>query len=117
MKKLILFFASVAVFTAVSCGKEEHKSKVTFETHDVMMEFKAKERYYILDGNGGYTWSFSEEGIAGVIEVKNGTIRIEALALGETRLTLTDCKETSDTMHITVFDPNAVPETPENPAE
>lgn len=107
MKKLILFFTAVAMLT-LSCEKNEHKSIVTFEKNDVKMELKAKERFYILDGNGGYSWTFSEEGIADVIEVKNGTIRIEAKSVGETRLTLTDCKETADTMHITVFDPSTL---------
>lgn len=101
MKKSIIALTALSVM-ALSCQKEEHKSVVTFEQDEITVEAGASVYTYLLDGNGNYSWSFSEEGIAEVVTVKHGTVRIKGIAAGKTTLTLTDCKETSDMLIVNV---------------
>lgn len=87
-----------------SCRKDGHVSTVTFDREEITIVKGVSQYIYLMDGNGGYSWDFSVESVAEVIDVKNGTVRLRGLEAGQTVLTLTDCKGTSDTLLITVTD-------------
>lgn len=101
-RSFILSAIIIALFHLTSCQKSVHQSSVTFEKEELTVEKGSSVYTYLLDGNGGYTWSFSNEEIAEVVSVKNGTVRIKGNNVGETVLTLTDKENTSDTLKIIV---------------
>lgn len=101
MKRIVLLFA--VLVSAVSCS-DEHQSVVTFEQEEVTLQVGKTMYTYLLDGNGEYQWTFSEEGIAEVVAIQYGTVRLKAVAAGSTVLTLTDRLGTSDDLVINVVE-------------
>ena len=106
MKKIIrLSVAIAALMLSFACQKKEQYGKVTLDVHETTIEKGGDTYVFMTDGNGEYRTTFSIEGIADIVTLRHGTIRIKGVAAGETTLTVTDRMNTSDTLHITVIEP------------
>lgn len=102
MKNFVCAAAFIAAIALQACQTESHRSVVTFEREEIEIETGSEGMVYLLDGNGGYTWSFSVRDVADVLSVEYGTVRIKALMPGETVLTITDRLETSDSLKVII---------------